>query len=469
MKLKKIIEYGLYLLVFLLPIQTRLIVRAGEINGAYFEYGTISLYGTDILLVLLLLLATLLVLSERFQYSISNIQYPINIQLSIFKYNFYWLAIGFLDLLIFISIFYSPDKLVALQKYFWFILGLGLFWLIIKAVYSRAKLIYSFLAGALLQAFLGIWQFLSQSSFSFKWLGIARHSGGDLGASVVETLSGERWLRAYGGLDHPNVLGGYLVIGMLFFFFLIIKSERKKEFKSEIGNLKLGGVISDSGFMAPKIVSFFCFTLIAITGLFVSFSRSAWIALIFGILIFLILAIKQKDISMKKTLLKLVGLTIILITVLGAIYPDLVLTRLSQDTRLEIKSNQERISSYVVARDLIKDNWFLGVGAGNYAQYLHKINPGLKSWDYQPAHNIFLLVWAEIGIFGLILFLLIPFITCYVLWKIGQEGDKIEFYKISLVAAIFIMFLFDHWWWSGHFGLLLFWFIMGLVLKKETD
>ena len=55
-KLEKIIEYGLYLLVFLLPMQTRWIIKTGELNGGYWEYGTISLYSTDILLAVLLVL-----------------------------------------------------------------------------------------------------------------------------------------------------------------------------------------------------------------------------------------------------------------------------------------------------------------------------------------------------------------------------------------------------------------------------
>ena len=55
-KIRKIIEYGLYLLVFLLPWQTRWIIKAGMINGGYSEYGTISLYGTDILLIILLMI-----------------------------------------------------------------------------------------------------------------------------------------------------------------------------------------------------------------------------------------------------------------------------------------------------------------------------------------------------------------------------------------------------------------------------
>ena len=64
-KTEKIISFGLYLLVFLLPWQTRWIIRAGEINGGYWEYGTISLYGTDVLLFLLLVLFSYFVLQNH--------------------------------------------------------------------------------------------------------------------------------------------------------------------------------------------------------------------------------------------------------------------------------------------------------------------------------------------------------------------------------------------------------------------
>ena len=53
--LEKIYSSGIYLLVFLLPLQTRWIVRPGVLNGGYFEYGTISVYGTDVLLIIILL------------------------------------------------------------------------------------------------------------------------------------------------------------------------------------------------------------------------------------------------------------------------------------------------------------------------------------------------------------------------------------------------------------------------------
>jgi len=54
-KVTKITEYGLYLLAFLLPWQTRWIIKAGEM-----EYATYSLYGTDIILLAVLLLFAVL-------------------------------------------------------------------------------------------------------------------------------------------------------------------------------------------------------------------------------------------------------------------------------------------------------------------------------------------------------------------------------------------------------------------------
>ena len=55
-KLKKIIEYLLYLFIFLLPLQTRLIWYDTYLNGYVWEFGRFSLYGTEILLWLILLL-----------------------------------------------------------------------------------------------------------------------------------------------------------------------------------------------------------------------------------------------------------------------------------------------------------------------------------------------------------------------------------------------------------------------------
>src|SRR3989339_860651 len=54
--IKKILNYLILLLIFLLPLQTRYINEYGSLNGGYWEYGTFSLYGTQILLWLIVLI-----------------------------------------------------------------------------------------------------------------------------------------------------------------------------------------------------------------------------------------------------------------------------------------------------------------------------------------------------------------------------------------------------------------------------
>ena len=55
MTLKKIQDYLLMVFLFVLPWQTRYIWHYGEINRGYWEYGTYSIYGTEILLWIIIL------------------------------------------------------------------------------------------------------------------------------------------------------------------------------------------------------------------------------------------------------------------------------------------------------------------------------------------------------------------------------------------------------------------------------
>ncbi len=457
--LNKTIEYGLYFLVFLLPLQTRWIIKPEA-----SEYLTISLYGTDVLLLIIVALFIV------FKLQITNYKLQITNKSQIPNPKFLFLSIVGLAITIFVSVFFAPDKLIAVYKCGVFLLGIGLFWLIVRANYNKLKLIYAFLAGIFLQACLGIWQFLTQSSFANKWLGMAAHNAGDLGVSVVETLRGERWLRAYGGLDHPNVLGGVLTIAILLVINAIIKNHKSNApyFKFSIFNFQFS-IFKHYLFF----ISYFLF-LIFVAALFFTFSRGAWAGLIIGLLVMLFMAVVRKDLIMQKKLLQIILISSVLIFILFSQFQDLVLTRLSQDARLEVKSNNERVESLRESWEIIKGNWLFGVGIGNYIlgikNYELRItntNGDKPAWYYQPVHNVFLLVWAELGIFGLLFFILIPlFIIHNSLFKNNLRSKNLTL-NITLLAAITAMFMVDHWWWSLHFGVLLFWLILGLIFAID--
>ena len=502
--LSRTIEYGLYLLVFLLPLQTRWIIKPGVLNNGPWEYGTYSLYGTDILLIAVLLLFVI----YRF-FDVSNFKFQIS-NLLIFGLV---LASG-------VSVWFAADRTLALYKFGWLIMGVGLYWLIRRAGYDRARLVWSLILGVSLQAGLGIWQFLSQATFSSKWLGLARHLSGDLGTSVIEAVGadgiGERWLRAYGGLDHPNMLGGVLAVAILLligeiirlgkvnfrfsiFDFRIVKKfqisdfppkadqPRADKFQIKSGINKMGAIKISQWLMLPVFT----------TGLFFSFSRSAWLALGVGLAVMAGLAMVGRNLKLQRGLAEIILAMGILSLILFSQYQNLIVARLGGQSRLEIKSNSERLASYQESWQVIKNNWLLGAGLGNYtlagynakmkicetaeygtvdiARNYEKANQEcqkISGYYYQPAHNVFLLVWAETGGVGVLFFAIMIIYAFVRLLRLQPQFKKLgldprnDSGAVILIALIVLMSL-DHWLFSLHFGVLFFWLTLGLATHNS--
>ncbi len=439
MKLKweKFLEHGIYFLALILPIQTRLIIKTLEIQGAPLEYGTVSIYLTDVFLLGLLALFLIYYFSSGLKIK-ENLKLPL-----------YWWILAGLDLVLFLSIFWSQDKILAVYNYLVFLLGVGLLFLIIKAKFNKLKFIYFFLVGLSLQALWGIFQFLNQYAPGFKYLGLASHDPENLGVSVVETIGadglGRRWLRAYGGLDHPNILGAVLALGLLLALILFIQkhfSGAKREGEQKYYLLE------------------YLFLLILTGGLFFSFSRAAWLGFLAGLVVLGLGFLFQKKWRYLQILGKAVGFLSILIIALSLTYPTIVKARLGGEGELEQRSNRERIASLKEAKEIIKDNWLFGVGAGNYTLALKEKEPGKPGWYYQPVHNTFLLLWAETGILGIFLGI------AFFLFLFIQSLREFSLTNLSLLVSLFVLMMFEHWWWSLHFGVLILGLLAGLMLRN---
>src|SRR3989339_319477 len=432
--LNKIIEWGIYLFVFLLPWQTRLILKEGDLNG-YWEYGTASVYGTEILLYFLFLLAIASLVIDKLQ--IQNYKFQINYKFKITKIA--TVAIFFLVFAL-LSIFWADSKSVALMA------GVGIFLILQIFNFDWKKISWAFVLSALIQAGLGSYQFLTQTTFASKWLGMALHDPAILGTIVVEA-SGERWLRAYGSLPHPNMLGAFLAIGMFLIIILYQKS------------------LASRG----KIILVSIFSILAF-GLFATFSKSAILAFIIVLLFFLVGSFIFKEVKENRQLLsKSICLFTFVAIIFGSIFWEPVATRVWGTGRLEAKSTNERISYLGESWQLIKNHPFFGVGLGNYTLALHnEINPNLNSWEYQPAHNIYLLVLAELGIFGFTLFLL--FLASFF---IPLQNNRAWYNLFNLRNAVFFLILlvglFDHYLWTLYFGVILFWIYLSPIVQKEIS
>jgi hypothetical protein len=448
-KIDKILEYGFYALVFLLPWQTHLILRSGALNRGVWEYGEINLFGTHILLAGLLLLFFILSLRKNSSSLAGNDK---KFQLSSFfggEGGVLWIILSLFDLAVFVSIFFAPDKILALYRYVLFLLGIGLFWLIVKIKGDKIKLAAAFFSALFIQAVLSIQQFLTQSVFASKWLGMAAHMPADLGVSVVETFGRdgfpERWLRAYGSWPHPNISSAFLLVGLLVLIWTIANHRRTAEKKSD-----------------SRLIVYNFLAVVLFAGLIFSFSRSAALALVVGIGFFLGWFIFHRDWRALKNLAGIIFPLMVLLACIFAGYNSLFQTRLAAVSRLEEKSFSERKMYQADSLALLKEHWVFGVGLGNYTKALALKEPK-RPWYYlQPVHNTFLLVWAETGIFGLIFFVSLP--ACLFQWALKRKNVL----SLSILAALVIMMLFDHYFWSLPGSLLFFWLSLGYSFKKEN-
>lgn len=443
-KLQKINNYLLLIIVFLLPLQTRYIWRVGVLNKGPFEYATIALYGTDILILLALLIALII----DFTTNKEN-----------FKYKKYWLAILGVGIFSCLSLFVASEKTLVLYGLGKLAIGASLFWLIYSSSLSYKKIMMAFLLMASFQGIFAFWQFSQQATPANKWLGLASHTSAELGASVVEVVSpaglNERWLRAYGSLDHPNMLGGWLAVGLLIAIWLLINIKKDPSALKATRGQRIKEL-----FLSLVII-------LGTAGLFLSFSRAAILA--FGLGLFILF------ISHYKLWPRLLLSLFLIVAVSGALayqYGYLYVTRSqniavsSLDNRLEAKSINERIEYLNQAKTIIKTYPLLGVGLGNFGIAVsERITTKQLSYYYQPVHNVFFLVASEIGLLGLACLVILLGLLLLNSLKINKNCSL----PLALLGALLVIMTFDHWLWSLHFGVLLNWLILGLIFKFILD
>jgi uncharacterized membrane protein len=420
------LKYSVYLWVFLLPWQTKIILRSAPTN-----FTTISLYLSQLLLLVILI--------AFFSYQLWR--RPADEPIS----GVWWFLAGW-EFFMLLSFFVAPDQLLAFYYYILLMEGVGLFYLLREglafygyeeAILDRWQLIYSLLASLFFQAVLGIYQFLSQSTIVCKYLGLAAHDPSVAGTAVVETASG-RWLRAYGGLDHPNILGGVLAIALLLTAYLLAKKKMIRSSRE-----------------AGESLLLFIFYFVALFALFFTFSRAAWLALAGGLIYLAIILIRSRDRWVIGRFGALLFFSVVMIFIVAYPYRELVMVRASDDTRLEQKSLSERQLYLGQAASVISRNWLLGVGLGNYTTALERQDRRPQPvWNYQPVHNVFLLLWSESGIFSVLCFL-------GFLWLL-KKNSRWELTGPILVVLLLLM-LCDHWLLSLPFGLLLFFWLAGLM------
>jgi len=417
-----------YLFVFLLPWQTKLIVRPALDN-----FNEVSFYASHIVLIMALVVFLIYKIRQRGPERLSEI----------------WYFLAGLSAFIFLSFFFAPDKVLAFYRYIVFLLGLGLFYMLKEGsvirpysekLIDKGTAIIVLLSSLFLHVCLGIYQFLFQDTYASKYLGLASHDPHVFGTSVIETFSG-RWLRAYGGFDHPNIFGGVLAVALILAAYMLAKKHQMKSIRD----------------MAESIF-LFIFYFFGLLAFLFTFSRTAWLAVFVGMIVLFLVFVIKKDKWAVGRLLALLFFSVILSSVIFFSFRELFETRVVAEAPLERVSIEERKNQLYESRELLKDNWLFGTGIGNYTAALSNqdaLENKKAAWQYQPVHNAFLLLWAEGGIFVLVFFL------AFMVSLFRRKGRE-DFTWPILFALLFLM-IFDHWLLSLPFGTLFLFFCFGMI------
>ena len=116
------------------------------------------------------------------------------------------------------------------------------------------------------------------------------------------------------------------------------------------------------------------------------------------------------------------------------------------------RSISHRIELISASLKMIKENWLSGVGLNNFIPNLPNMTKTfLNAWELQPVHNIFLLIFSEVGIIGFGIF-------CYLILSVTMSSELI---------AILLTGLSDHYWLTLQQNLLLFTYVLSLSKRGQ--
>ncbi len=419
------------LLVALLPWQARYIKETAAVFGIPWEQGTTALFALDLLLILAItchLLAVTVACEPRKSGA------PL------------WLDLAaILPVYATISVFWAYDTTGALFSLIRLCEGYALAYLLWVTKTPLTAALRAFVLGTALTSALGLWQFFTQTSFASSWLGVASHPAPQAGVAVVETAMG-RFLRAYGTLPHPNVLGGYAAAGLVACLALSMQARRYRP----------------ALFVAAAVLG---------GGLVASFSRSAWLAAAAACATALLLprATRTNEVRRHAAPALLAAFGGAVCVALVAL--PLLTSRLSFDGRLEARSVSERAVSAVDGTEMLLRYFATGVGIGNYlpAAFLSLGVPD-DVYSMQPPHFVPLLVGAELGFFGLAILLGFVFAWWFAaLWLMRRTASPLVAVTATLPIVVLIVSCFDHYPYDIFAGTMLTGACFGLFLKAGEE
>lgn len=433
--IRKLERFIFYFLLFAIPFQTRKILW--QENWYFNEWQTVSVYATDLLF---LILAGIWV----FNWKTGVLKTPF---LKIQKFDYFlfiFLAISAISIKNSSSVVISFFQFLKLFEFV-------LFYFYIKSYafyrFNFTKALWAVFAGGVFQSVVAIGQFLKQSDLGLRWFSESMLGPNLSGVASFFNAAGEKIIRAYGTTPHPNILAAYLFIAIFSFYFLwLYKPQALRSF-------------SGVGLLFSHLFLLFAF--------FFTFSRTVIFLWVAGFaaragLIWLKKDFKKIFLSnpmSRRRLAEILVVTVIAIGIFAIVYwPEV-------SSRLKISAGDEAVQLRIFyGKESLKTglNW-TGVGVGNFVNWFMAEERNLPRELYQPVHNIYLLIYSETGLLGLVSFVLFIVFLIRDFIRRTQIKTLLNYSFLLIFTSFLIIGFFDHFLWTLQQGRFMFWLATALM------
>lgn len=293
---------------------------------------------------------------------------------------------------------------------------LGICVIIQDIVYSQ-KILRRGVAAFLFGAFLAVSSGLSQYFFGVEFLRNKNIFGTDTGMRAITS-----------SFAHYNDFGSYLVVVSSLLFALLLPPKMLK----------------------AKIYSLLILAVLSIAAIFLTLSRGSWIGLLVSCI--LLVALSGKNSKRLAPIFLLAGAMF-----LFPVFRERLLFAFKEG------GDSDRFRIWLGAWKMVNEHPFFGIGVGTFMANFSKYLP---SANIAYAHNCYLQIWAETGVFSLISFVL--FISSFIylgIKKFITSSDLLLLGLLAGAAGFLVHSFFDTNLYSLRLAVL-FWVWVGLIVRR---
>ena len=448
-----------YCYLLTLPFSIRKILWFLPLRGVFNEYADVSLFLSDI--CLLLCLSSFIFVLQRNYESLSMVFVSLRSKKRLSDVIFLFSPAA-LVMWSFITTVYSMNFYISGYSSWRILEFVLLYYYILFQFVSRGTCITVFreyfikksfeiiIFGSLLHSMLGVLQFISKASMGMHFFGESIINISAPGVAKI-VINGITYIRSYGMFPHPNIFASYLVMCLILtLLYNRVYVEQNDESKS-VGTLFLRIVI-----------------IMQALALFLTFSKSAWAGLLFAAAY---LRYVSRETLNKDHLGRIWSGGFYKICIIGMFLSIVMFLLYAIDYENIIKKSSNERGVYVdIALSIIRNNPILGISCGQMVIFMQDsvIYP-LYDWQLQPVHNVFLLIWVELGLIGFMIFTSLVFSAIFQKIKYCDTYAIFSQYYKAILIAFVPMLLLDHYLWDIQQGIGEFWLILSLFVSSVVS